>query len=584
MYPSASSLLCGLLCLLTMAATAQTIELVPSNSTIPDEFGFSADLSGQRAIIGAPEMEAGEGAAYIFEQSSGAWTEVAILTPPAQFFTDQFGYSVAMDGDYAAIGQPRGNSLVTRAGAGFVFVRSGGTWVQQAELLAADAEVSDFMGGAIAISGNYVVIGAPEEDDNGTNAGAAYVFERSGTTWTEIAKLTASDGGNSDRFGQSVAIFGDRIAVGAPRQDAGGFQRGAVYLFQLDGGVWVEEAKLTAFDGSNSDKFGNSLSLKGDDLLIGSHEHDLAASTFDNGAAYVFVNSGGTWSVQAKLTASDAGTLDRFGHAVDIEGDTAIIGALGAGAAYVFERNGTTWSELCRIVPNGIAPTSELGSAVAKSDSLLLVADQNGNQPVGNGYVVGPDLCDPQVFPVVWQGLAATRTARGVELVWHTASEQQNQGFAIERRADREGWHRVGWQPGQGDQTDLTRYTFLDTQPLSARSYYRLRQVDFDGGYQFSPIVEVAPLMSRLSRGLQVFPNPTSGSTTLRFYSEGTGRATVTLSDMAGRVKQRASYPLVAGQNVLTLDLQAMPAGSYHLRLQAAERFEQALIIRAESR
>jgi len=567
-----------------MAATAQTIELVPSNGATFDAFGFSADLSGQRGIIGAPKVGTGEGAAYIFEQSGGVWSQVAILTPPVQAIDDQFGYSVAMDGDYAAIGQPRDDSQAADAGAGFVFVRSGGTWVQQAELLAADAAVSDFMGIAIAISGNRVVIGAPQEDDNGTNAGAAYVFERSGTIWIEVAKLTASDGSNSDEFGQSVAIFGDRIAVGAPGEDAGGSQSGAVYLFQFDrsASAWVEETKLTASDGSSNDQFGHSLSLQGDDLLIGSHEHSLPSSSFA-GAAYVFVNSGGIWSEQAKLTASDASGFDRFGHAVDIEGDTAVIGALGAEAAYVFERNGTVWSELCRIVPDGVSPSSELGSAVAKSDGLLLIADQDGNSFVGNGYVIGPDLCDPQVFPVVWQGLAATRTARGVELVWHTASEQQNQGFAIERRTDREGWHRVGWQPGQGDQTDLTRYSFLDTQPLSARSYYRLRQVDLDGGYQFSPIVEVAPLMSRLSRGLQVFPNPTSGSTTLRFYSEGTGRATVTLSDMAGRVKQRASYPLVAGQNALTLDLQAVPAGSYHLRLQAAERFEQALIIRAES-
>src|SRR6266498_4582739 len=211
------------------------------------------------------------------------------------------------------------------------------TLSQEAKLTAGDAASGDQFGAAVGISGETAVVGAPVDDTAaGPNAGSAYVFVRSGTGWSQQAKLTASDAAAGDIFGFSVAVTGDTVVVGASGDN---MLAGSAYVFVRSGTGWSQQAKLTASDAASGDRFGAAVGISGDTAVVGAQFGDTIA-----GSAYVFVRSGTSWSQQAKLTASDAAAFDFFGAAVAISGDTVVVGALAddtdagsnAGSAYVF--------------------------------------------------------------------------------------------------------------------------------------------------------------------------------------------------------------------------------------------------------
>ena len=216
---------------------------------------------------------------------------------------------------------------------------------QQAKLVAADASSDDLFGVSVAMSGATAIVGAQFDDHaGGVHAGSAYAYVRAGSSWTQQSKLVASDAAANDSFGASVAIDGDTAIAGAYKADhAGGIDAGAAYVFVRSGTTWAEQSKLIASDAATSDWFGNSVAIDGDTAVAGAHFANHAGGS-DAGAAYVFVRAGSTWTEQAKLVANDAGATDRFGLSMAIEGDTTIVGAYrddhagntDAGSAYVF--------------------------------------------------------------------------------------------------------------------------------------------------------------------------------------------------------------------------------------------------------
>ncbi len=174
-------------------------------------------------------------------------------------------------------------------------------WNQQAKLTAGDAATGDRFGRAVAVSGDTAVIGAYWDDDGGTESGSAYVFTRTGGVWSQQAKLTASDPGAFDWFGVSVAVSGDTAVIGARWDDDGGTDSGSAYVFARSGEVWSQQAKLIPSDLAANDFFGISVAVSGDTAVIGAHGNDDGGS--ESGSAYVFTRSGVAWSQQAKLTA-----------------------------------------------------------------------------------------------------------------------------------------------------------------------------------------------------------------------------------------------------------------------------------------
>ena len=238
---------------------------------------------------------------------------------------DLFGGSVAISGDTVVVGAPNNDPGETfDQGSAYVFVKPGGGWVngtQTAKLTSSDGAESDLLGSSVAVSGDTAVIAAPGDDVGAQDdQGSAYVYVKPGGGWgnaTQTAKLTGSGGQPFDAFGTSVAISGDTIVSRAQYGDTIAADRGAAYVFVKPGGGWVngtQTAKLSASDGADFDQFGESVSLSGDTAVVGARNGD--GTNADQGAAYVFVKPGGGWvngTQTAKLTASDGVTGDSFG-------------------------------------------------------------------------------------------------------------------------------------------------------------------------------------------------------------------------------------------------------------------------------
>ena len=330
-------------------------KLTASDAQAGDQFGFRVAVSGDTAVVGAFVEDAGgtsAGAAYLFERNDGGagnWGQVKkLLASDAQEF-DFFGVSVAVSDDTAIVGAYFEAAGGTDAGAAYVFGRDqggAGNWGEVKKLTASDARDFDFFGNSVAVSGHTAVVGANGEDAGGSAAGAAYVFQRGvggADNWGEVEKITASNAGANDFFGQSVAVSGDTAIVGAFVEDTGGSNAGAAYVFQRDQGgadIWGEVKKLTASDAQANDNFGWSVAVSGDTAVVGALHEDAGGS--DAGAAYVFQGGAGNWGELKKLTASDAQAFDNFGRSVGVSGDTAVVGAVefetaGPGAAYVFQ-------------------------------------------------------------------------------------------------------------------------------------------------------------------------------------------------------------------------------------------------------
>nr|MBC8383912.1 hypothetical protein [Candidatus Cloacimonadota bacterium] len=189
-----------------------------------------------------------------------------------------------------------------------------GVWTDMHKVTATDGLADDWFGLAVAIDGDYAVVGSYQDsNDNGSDAGAAYIFHRSGTTWTEQAKLTASDGNSQDYFGVSVSIDGDYVVIGATRGDGNQTDSGSAYVFVRDGSNWTEQAELTASDGSGGDQFGK-VSISGDYIIIGARENG------STGSAYIFHREGTTWTEEDQIFGSDGSSNDKFGQSVCIDG------------------------------------------------------------------------------------------------------------------------------------------------------------------------------------------------------------------------------------------------------------------------
>ncbi len=365
-------------------------KLVAADAVTTALFGISVAISGDTAVVGALFIDGYAGAAYVFTRTDGAWDAGTKLVAPDAADADFFGGSVAISGDTVVVGAFGGDDAGLNSGSAYVFTRSDGVWDAGTKLLTADGAEFDEFGSAVAISGDTVVVGAAADDNLGLrNAGSAYVFTRSGGVWDSGTKVVAADGAADDGFGGSVAISGDTVVVGAALDDnAAGTDAGAAYVFTRSGGVWDAGTKVVAADGAAGDGFGGSVAISGDILVAGA----LADSDggLGSGAAYVFTRSGAIWDVGTKLVSPDAADFDFFGRSVAIFGETVVIGVafdddagINSGSAYVFTPSAESWvAETKLLAPDG-GPTDEFGTSVAISGNTVVVGAAFDDLPAG---------------------------------------------------------------------------------------------------------------------------------------------------------------------------------------------------------
>jgi hypothetical protein len=370
---------------------------------------------------------------------------------------DAFGYSIAASGDTLVVGAMWEDSSATgvdgnqaddgknASGAAYVFVRDGSAWSQQAYLKASNSESSDFFGCSVAVSGDTIVVGAYGEDSNATgvngngsnnaftSSGAAYVFARSGASWSQQAYLKASNTYISDCFGYTVAVSGDTIVVGAYGEGSratgvdgsptprGADLSGAAYVFVRSGADWSQQAYLKSSNSEASDQFGGSVGIDGDTIVVGAAFEDSSSSGVDgvqtdnaaakSGAAYIFVRNGATWTQQAYLKASNPEANDGFGNQVAISGDTVIVGsyiegssatgvngdqagngAPNSGAVYVFTRGGAAWSQQAYLKASNTGADDLFSWSLAISgDTIVVGAQSESSAAIGVGGDQGSD-------------------------------------------------------------------------------------------------------------------------------------------------------------------------------------------------
>lgn len=390
----------------------QTAKLTSSDGAVGDYYGQSVSISGDDILVGASyDDDNGDdsGSAYIFTKPGGGWVNTTETEKvlPLQYYANTnnyYGISVSVDGSYAVVGS---YGYETYQGTAYVLFYDGSNWITQAQLTASDGATSDQFGWSVSISGDNIVVGAYGDDDNGFSSGSAYVYAKPGASWssmTETAKLLPSDGVADDYFGYSVCISGDNIVVGAYKDDDFGSNSGSAYVFTKPGANWstmTETAKLTASDGAAEDKFGWSVSISVDNIVVGAYEDD--DNGISSGSAYVFTKPGATWinMVQtAKIKPSDGAAFDNFGQSVGISGDNIVVGSMGdddnggnSGSAYVFTKPGASWSnitETAKLLPSDGAANDFFGYSVSISGENIVVGanydDDNGGNS-GSAYV-----------------------------------------------------------------------------------------------------------------------------------------------------------------------------------------------------
>jgi hypothetical protein len=466
-----------------------------SNTDLSDFFGFSVVLSrdGNTLAVGAINErsrstgiggdEANDtsvsfsGAVYVFVRSGGAWSQQAYIKASNTGRDDNFGSSVALsdDGNTLAVGASgedskatgidgdQSNNDATDSGAVYVFTRSGVNWSQQAYVKASNPDEGDLFGLSVALAGdgdtlavgvaledsNASGIGGDASDNSASRSGAAYVFSRIGDAWSEEAYLKASNAGEGDRFGISVALArdGNTLAVGANGEESsatgiGGDQSdnsageftGAAYVFTRSGGTWSQQEYIKASNTSPGDQFGFSVALAGDGntLAVGAANEDSSAfgiggdqannNARDSGAVYVFTRAATNWLQEAYIKASNTGPGDSFGSSLGLndDGSTLVVGAeseasdaigIGgdqgdgtgfSGAVYVFDRSGISWSQSAYIKSSntefldgfgesvtlaGDGSTLAVGATREDSAATGIGGDQSNNDATSSGAV-----------------------------------------------------------------------------------------------------------------------------------------------------------------------------------------------------
>jgi hypothetical protein len=381
-------------------------ELTSSDGESVDNYGYAVSLSDDHMVVGAIFNDwngSNSGAVYVYEKDGlGNWVNEQKLGPSDGDGVGQYGHSVGISGDYLVVGSPYDDENGYGSGSIYIYKKDAtGTWGDEQKITPSDAYFSDWFGLSVSISGDYLVAGASRNSDNGVSSGSAYVYENDGTgIWGNEQKITASDASENSFFGGTVYMSDNQLFVSAQgANDAAG----TVYVYQNDGsGNWGDEQKITASDASPSSYFGSSIASFGDQLVIGA----MLADGNDNGSGAVYFyekDASGDWNFEQKLIASDGEYYDYYGQSLSISADLLVIGApqdvyeSDPGAVYVYENDGTgSWGNEQKIMVDGVTTANRFGHSVSISDGKLILGTPGeifvNPSPVGSVYIATPAL------------------------------------------------------------------------------------------------------------------------------------------------------------------------------------------------
>ena len=422
---------------LASAHHAAEYKIIPADLSTGDQFGFAVDIDGGYACAGAPRQDdlgADSGSVYVLDLQGADWVEAGKLHASDGAAGALFGYSVAINGDTIVVGAPFASGGGAQSGAVYVFTRSGSSWTEQAALIPSSFSAGDRFGFQVSISGDTLIAGSPNLDTAFAEAGAAFVFVRSGSSWSEEAMLTASDEAASDFFGTSVSLDQDRALIGSIGADGSAVDTGAAYLFERTGTTWSEDLKFTELESTSGDLYGTSVSVKGDQIAIGAPGHDEGGA--GTGQAFIYADVAGVWTLQLTEFGSVGG--DNFGVSVDIASSGfAVVGvtgddeeALNAGKAFLYTQQVANPFEI--LVSADPVAGDRLGISVALSETCWSIIGADGHDDQGSNsgsvdlFTLVPNFVTYCTAGTSVSGCAAAIGGRGVPN--STASE----GFVVE--------------------------------------------------------------------------------------------------------------------------------------------------------
>jgi hypothetical protein len=364
-----------------------------------DRFGSAVALSQKYAAVGAPANKFkgdSPGSIKIYTIDGDRFVTDTVLVPANGHKGDLFGTSLAIDNDRILVGAPGSDEQGENSGVAYLYEKSGGQWSLVCKLTSDNGQAEDLFGTSVALSGNYALVGAPMSSSFSSNSpGYAILFSKSGNTWKKVARLQASDGGNNNRFGSAVALTPETICIGAPHTDSKGINNaGAVYIYTSNSSNWQEAEKLVPSAPKAEDNFGAALSLDGNQLLVGAPAINTFSGTYI-GYATLFHFRDGSWQKEAQLMASDDSDCDRFGTAVALLCNVALIGAPlddefgeASGSMYVFQKNDNQWSQKRKFAPDSTSEGDQLGFSVALSrDKYAVGVPGDGTFGEDSGHI-----------------------------------------------------------------------------------------------------------------------------------------------------------------------------------------------------
>ncbi len=385
--------LAGALASAPVAAQCELAKVYASDGGDTDQFGQAIAIASGTMLVGAhfnDEFGPNAGAAYVYRQlPDGTWTEVTKLTASDAAADDRYAFSVDIwQSRTAVIGSRYNDDIGYGSGSIYVYSINGVDWTEEAKLVANDEQVGSLFGASVAVHANTIVSGASDDDHSGISAGSAYVFSDLGAGWVQTQKLTASDASMDDRYGSSVDVFGDRIVVGAYGADDAtvGLGTGAAYVYEKIGGTWTEVQKLTASQPTAGALFGQRVRIHQDTIVVGAVFGE--GNEPFSGAAYVFERQpDGTWVETAKLTADDGAETDMFGASVAVHGDTILAGAWqvdgAAGRAYVFKKLPGGWTQIGDFQATDKQDFEHFGFALAYDGTHAAIGARQANDALG---------------------------------------------------------------------------------------------------------------------------------------------------------------------------------------------------------
>jgi hypothetical protein len=553
-----------------------------------DQSGHSVSLSsdGTRVAIGS-RVNDGNGSdaghVRIYKEIGGNWTQVG-SDIDGEAISDQSGYSISLssDGTRIAIGAHRNDGNGSESGHVRIYEESMGSWTQVGSDIDGEA-AGDESGWSVSLSsdGTRVAIGARKNDGNGSDAGHVRIYEESIGNWIQIgADIDGEAAGDESGYSVSMSSDGTKVAIGARYNDGNGSNAGHVRIYEEIGGNWTQiGADINGEAVSDESGYSVSLSSDGTRIAIGAYQND--GNGGGSGHVRIYGESMDNWTqIGGDINGESFGDFSGWSVSMSSSGTRVAIGAWAnsnaVGHVRLYEESGGSWNQIGTDI-DGEATNDRSGHSVSISSDgtrVAIGAHQNDGNGNSSGHV---RIYGSLTLPVELINFIGRQDGNKVILEWETAVESNNKGFEIHKSNDGREWEKIDFVNGNGTTTEIKKYQYQDANPFSGINYYRLKQVDLDGAFEYSKIIVVEN--ENLSKVLRVFPNPSTGLFNVEISNSANQRVQIKVLDNLGRRVWESD--LVESESNWRKEINIPTDGVYLLTIQIGnEIFNERMVIK----